>query len=691
MAKMKSAKRGRTLTAGLAPTGNGRTSDLWLALVLFVAVVAAYQPAWHGGFLYEDEMYARDNPLLTAHDGLQRIWFTLESPSQYFPLTHTAFLLQRPLWNGNSTGYHFVNIVLHSGSALWLWLLLRRLRIPGAWLGAALFALHPVQAESVAQISELKNVLSGLFFIGSLYFWSEFAEKEQTRAWTLAFVCALLALAAKTTACVLPAALILIFWWQGKPLTRRRWLTLLPFLVASGLAALVSFYWERVHNTSALVNVSLGAIERLQVASRAIFFYLSKLFWPSDLMFSYPRWDISRYHPQDFIWPVALILLTGLVIGFRRRLGRGPEVALVYFVAVLSPLLGLVSIYPFRYTFVADHYQYLACIGPLALFAAALHWLLRDKPVPAMVLSGIIVAILAGLTWQQAHAYSSAEALWTDTIRKNPGSWMAENNYGVVLLGRGARTDALARFLRSYQLYPGNNETARNMGQCLFELQQPAEARPYLEQAAAIDAKDGQARRDLARVLLQLGQPQEALTKANEALAINDRDAKAHIVVASIDMQQQRTDDALAQLQTAISLKPDDIEAQTQMANMLLQLGHQREASEALARILSEKPDDPDALKNYAWILATAGDGSLRDGGRAVTYAERAYQLAPQNPFIQATLAAAYAEARRFPEAIATAERALAMADRNNLTSLSDLLRNEIALFRVGQPLHESR
>jgi len=668
-----------------------RQRDLWMALVLFVAVIAAYQPAWHGGFLYEDEMYARDNWLLTASDGLWRIWFTLESPSQYFPLTHSLFMVQRALWGAGTTGYHLLNILLHAFSALVLWRLLRRLEIPGAWFGAALFALHPVQVESVAQISELKNVLSGLFFIGSLFFWVSYTEKGEMRFWLFAFVCALLALAAKTTACVLPVPLLLIFWWRRKPLAARTWFAIGPFAVASGLAAAVAFYWERVHNTSALVDVSLGTIERVLVASRAIFFYLGKLAWPANLMFSYPRWDISRFHAQDFIWPAVLILLVALVIGLRRRLGRGPEAALLFFVGALFPLLGLVSIYPFRYTFVADHYQYLACIGPLVLFAAAVHWVLRDKGALAAVIPGIIVAIAAGLTWNQAHAFANAETLWTDTIRKNPQSWMAENNYGVVILARGAKAEALTHFERSYRLDPGNGETARNIGQCLLELQQPGAGRPYLVQAASANSQDGQARRDLARALLQLGQPDEALTKATEAIEVDPRDAKAHVVLASILIQQRRPEDAIAHLKTAISLNPDDVEAQTQMASLLLLLGRRGEASEILGRILGEKPDDPDALKNYAWILATAPDKSLRDGGRAITLAQRAYAGSPQNPFIQATLAAAYAEAGRFPEAAKVAEQALAVAEANNLTGLSDLLHKEIALFENGQPMRDGQ
>ncbi len=690
MGKTRKGRRGTAAVSAELEANRGR-SDLWLAVILFVAVIVAYQPAWHGGFLYEDEIYARDNWLLTASDGLWRMWFTLESPSQYFPLTHSLFRVQHALWGTATTGYHLVNIILHAFSALILWRLLRRLEIPGAWFGAALFALHPVAVESVAQISELKNVLSGLFFIGSLYFWASYLEEDETRWWILAFVFALLALAAKTTACVLPVPLLLVLWWRREPLTSKRWLSVAPFIVASGLAALVAYYWERVHNTSDLINLSVGPIERVLIASRAIFFYLGKLACPADLMFSYPRWDISRFHPQDFIWPAAVILLVASIIALRRRLGRGPEVALLFFVSVLSPLLGLVTIYTFRYTFVADHYQYLACIGPLVLFAAAVHWLLQNRGALAVVVPGIIVAAVAGLTWNQAHAYANAEALWTDTLRKNPQSSMAENNYGTVLLTKGERREALAHFERAYQLTPENGQTARNIGSCLLELQQPGAARPYLEQAVAADPHDGQARRDLARTLLQLGQPDEALAKATEAINLNPRDAKAHVVLGSVLIQQGHTEEALTHLKTAISLQSDDVEAQTQMANLLLQLGRQREASEILEKILRQKPDDPDALKNYAWILATSPDDSLRDGSRAISLAQRAYDKAPQNPFIQATLAAACAEGGRFPEAVKLAEQALAAADANNLTSLSDLLRTEIALFEKAQPLHETK
>src|SRR4029079_9150880 len=216
---------------------------IWLvAMILVLATIFAYRPAWNGGFVWDDDFYVTKNHLLTAPDGLRRIWFSLESPSQYFPLTYTSFRVERSLWGLKPTGYHLVNILLHTANALLLWRLLAVLKVPGGWLAAGIFALHPVQVESVAWITERKNVLMGFFFLLTLLAWARFvAERNQqpiqrSRApgrqrqeevnepdklsgfpWRfcwLALIFYLLALCSKATACTLPAALFLILWLQ---------------------------------------------------------------------------------------------------------------------------------------------------------------------------------------------------------------------------------------------------------------------------------------------------------------------------------------------------------------------------------------------------------------------------------------------------------------------------------------------
>ncbi|MFZ1219328.1 MAG: glycosyltransferase family 39 protein, partial [Chthoniobacterales bacterium] len=234
-------------------------------ILLVVLTVIAYLPALHGGFLWDDDMYVSKNVLLTASDGLRRIWFSFDSPSQYFPLTYTTFRIERALWDLDTFGYHLVNVLLHSANALLVWRLLVRLKIPGAWLAAGIFALHPVQVESVAWITERKNVLMGVFFLGALHAWLTFLEektKNRQRFYALALVLCALALFAKATACTLPAALLLILWLQKRPITRERILQVVPFAGLSLLMGLVVVWWERYHQGTRGGQFNIGLLER---------------------------------------------------------------------------------------------------------------------------------------------------------------------------------------------------------------------------------------------------------------------------------------------------------------------------------------------------------------------------------------------------------------------------------------------
>src|SRR5205823_3854963 len=270
----------------------------WWRVYLFVLLLAAvtifaYQPAWNGGFLWDDDAYVTNNELLTAPDGLRRIWFSLDAPSQYFPLVYTTFRIERALWDLSPSGYHWVNLLLHVANALLVRRVLARLEVPGAWLAAAIFALHPVQVESVAWITERKNVLMSFFFLLTLLAWIGFVDERTKRPWRfygLALTLYAVALSAKTTACTLPAALLLILWLQKKPINMRRLGQVVPFLIMGIGMGLLAVWWERYHQGTRGMLFALGPIERLLIASRAVWFYLSKLIWPSNLTFIYPRW-----------------------------------------------------------------------------------------------------------------------------------------------------------------------------------------------------------------------------------------------------------------------------------------------------------------------------------------------------------------------------------------------------------------
>src|SRR6266567_266841 len=408
-----------------------RSRAFIFALILAAVTIFAYRPAWNGGFLWDDDVYITNNELLTAPDGLRRIWFSLDSPSQYFPLVYTTFRIEHALWGLNPSGYHWINLLLHVANALLVWRVLVRLKVPGAWLAGAIFALHPVHVESVAWITERKNVLMGFFFLLTLLAWIAFLDERTKRPWRfygLALILYVLALSAKTTACTLPAALLLILWLQKKPIDKRRLSQVVPFLILGIGMGLLAVWWERYHQGTRGALFALGPIERILIASRAVWFYLSKLIWPSNLTFIYPKWNISPAHPLDYAWLLAGVVLCAVIYFARRYVGRGVEVAAAFFVATLSPVLGFIMLYTFRYTFVADHYQYLASIGPIALASAGVATLAGTFKLGERTLGILICVALGILTWQQSASYRDIETLWLTTIERNPDCWMAEHN-----------------------------------------------------------------------------------------------------------------------------------------------------------------------------------------------------------------------------------------------------------------------
>src|SRR5437762_7983351 len=539
----------------------------------------AYRPAWNGGFLWDDDAYITNNELLTAPNGLRRIWLSFDSPSQYFPLTYTSFRIDRALWGLNPSGYHWTNIFLHVANALLVWRLLARLKLPGAWLAAAIFALHPVQVESVAWITERKNVLMGFFFLLTLLAWIAFTDESTRRPWrfyVLAVILYALALSAKTTACTLPAALLLILWLQKKPLGKRRLIQILPFLILGFSMGLVAVWWERYHQGTHGPLFALSPLERTLVASHAVWFYLGKLLWPSNLIFIYPKWTIAATRALDYTWLLAGVALCFVIYLARRYLGRGVEVAAVFFVATLSPVLGFIMLYTFRYTFVADHYQYLACIGPIALASAGVAGLAaaykRSRP---FVLSAAmcIVAILAVMTWRQSVMYGDIEALWRTTLARNPSCWMAHNNLGIVLFQKGETDEAIAHYRTTLQMQPDFWDADYNLGSAL----------------------------------LGKGEVDEAILYCDKAVARQPNDPDAQVALANALLQKKRIDDSIVHYQKAVAIRPDYFLARYGLGHALLEKGQLDGAIEHFRAALLIRPDHPDCHTTLAIALDESG------------------------------------------------------------------------------------
>ena len=673
---------------------NLRVLPALFVLSLAAATIMAYRPAWNGGFLWDDDAYITNNELLTAPNGLRRIWLSFDSPSQYFPLTYTSFRIERALWGLNPSGYHWTNIFLHVANALLVWRLLARLKLPGAWLAAAIFALHPVQVESVAWITERKNVLMGFFFLLTLFAWIAFTDESTRRPWrfyVLAMILYALALSAKTTACTLPAALLLILWLQKKPIGKRRLIQILPFLILGFSMGLVAVWWERYHQGTHGPLFALSSLERTLVASHAVWFYLGKLLCPSNLIFIYPKWTIAATRALDYTWLLAGVALCFAIYLARRYLGRGVEVAAVFFVATLSPVLGFIMLYTFRYTFVADHYQYLACIAPIALFSAGTANLAgvftRARPF-ILSAAACAAAVLWALTWRQSAMYGDIEALWRTTLAKNPNCWMAHNNLGIVLFQKGEIDEAVSHYRITLNLQPDFWDADYNLGTALLKKGEIDEAIAYCTRAVTIAPNDPDAQVALGNSLAQKERVDDAIAHYKKALAIRPDYFIAHYALGHIFLEKGEIDAAVFHSRAAVSIQPQNTDAHTNLAVAFDEKGQIAEAIKQYEQALEISPQSVAAANNLAWLLATNPDASIRHRDRALELATRANQLSGGgNATVLRTLAAAYANAGQFSRAVEVGQIALALTDRQS--PLAKALQQEIAGYQAGLPYRE--
>jgi len=568
----------------------------WLLLAgLVVAVLLVYQPAWRGGFVWDDHRHV-PRPELRSWHGLYCIWFHLGATQQYYPLLHSAFWVEHRLWGDATLGYHLVNILLHAAAVVLVALVLRRRRVPGAYLAAAIFALHPVHVESVAWITEQKNTLSAVFYLAAMLAYLRFDQERKNRWYFGTLALFVLGLLSKTTAATLPAALLVIFWWQrGRLSWRRDVLPLVPFFVLGLMAGLFTAWVERKLIGAEGAAFELTIVERCLLAGRAIWFYLGKLVWPAELIFIYPRWQVSQAVWWQYLFPLAALLLLTGCWALRRR-WRGPLAGLLFFVGTLLPALGFCNVFPFLYSFVADHFQYLASLGVITFVSAGAtlllrRWRLWNHPVGYAVCLTLLVS-LGVLTWRQSRMYSDVDSLYLATIDRNPDCWMAHNNLGVALANRGRFDEAMAHYQKAVKIKPDFTEAHYNLG----------------------------------GVLLRQGRLDAAMAQYRKVLEIKPDDAGAHYSLGNVLANRGRFDEAIAEYQKALEIKPDHVEALNNLAAAFARLGRFDEAIAQYQKAVEIKPDYIKAHYNLGGVLAAR---SRFD--EAVAHYRKALDLATQH------------------------------------------------------------
>jgi len=626
-----------------------RARRLFPAAGLLLVAVLAYWPAIrHGGFIWDDGYNITGNALLLSPAGLRDIW-TQVGPGeggtlQYYPLTYTSFWLEYRLWGLRPAGYHLTNVLLHGLNAVLLWIILLRLRVPGALLAAAVFALHPVHVESVAWVTERKNVLSGLFYFLSLLSFIRFFSLDERSegkpssrlaggrfAYYLGLALFVCALASKTATVTLPAALLLLIWWRTGRIGWRNVLLTAPlFLLAVG-AGLVTTYVEKYQGGAIGEEWTLSAVEHVLLAGRIVWFYAGKLLWPQPLMLIYPRWEINQAAWAQYLFPFGAAAVLAALFSLRRSIGRGPLAAVSFFIVTLAPLLGFVDVQYMRLSYVADHFQYLAGLGPMVLSSAAavLAWrkFVRWNGTASRVPAAALLLTLGVLTWRQSGIYISETLAWEDAVRKNPSAWLARGNLAASLSAEGRTEQALPHLRAALSLRPGLYDNEADVADSLSALGRTEEALAHYRKALRLRPDNPLAHNNLGLALAAIGRPEEAVAHYRESLRLGAENHKAHNNLGLALSALGRTGEAVAQYREALRIVPDFPEAHNNLGVILARLGRSGEAIAHYREALRLKPDYPEAHNN--WAAALAGLGRPEE---AAAHYREALRLRPGYP-----------------------------------------------------------
>ncbi len=491
------------------------------ACLLVLLAILAYLPALDAGFIIDDTLYVTGDVRMEMPGGLGRIWTEVVGPQykhQYYPMTSTAFWVQHQFWGDDPFGYHLVNVLLHAANAVLLWLVLGRLAMPGAWIAAAIFAVHPVHVQSVAWVAELKNTLSAMFFLASAFVFVGWFRREP-RTWpgyALAMLLFVGALLSKSATCLLPAALLVVLWWKQPRLERRDLLALAPLVVVGLTFVLVTVYLEAVHAGAAGGGFSQSAVERGLVAGRAVWFYAGKLLWPAELIFIYPRWAVDAGAWWQYLFPASAIGVLAALWWQRARIGRGPFAATAFFFLAVVPM-AFVNVAFTRLSWVSDHWQYWASMGLIAL-AAGTAATYRGRWLPAA--ATLVIGVLALRTWDRCLDYESPERLWRDTVARNPDAWLAHNNLANALQQQDRFDEAEAGYREAIRLNPDFMKAHYNLANALQARGELYSATVHFEHAIRLDPEFADAYYNLGNALRMSGRLGEAIERYRVAVML---------------------------------------------------------------------------------------------------------------------------------------------------------------------------
>jgi tetratricopeptide (TPR) repeat protein len=694
---------------------------------------------------FDDDIYVYENPRITSGLTLQGIkWAFSHSYCYYWaPLPALSHMLGCQLYGLGPGGHHLINVLLHGATAVLLFLVLREMT--GAlWrsaLVAALFAIHPLRVESVAWVTERKDVLSGLLFVLTLGAYVSYVRNlggkgSRARYLAVAFLFAMGLMSKPPSLVTLPFVLLLLDYWPlnrfGQPVSADASAEPIRgqnnFSVFKGLVIekIPLFILSAASCAVTILTATPVPVEQRSIAARlgnaiaSYTAYFGQTFYPADLAVFYP-FPTTGIPPWQVLFSVVLVATISVGVFVLRRSQRYLIVGWLWYLGMLAPVIGLIQLGEQAR---ADRFTYLPQIGLLLLIAWAMGDLCSSLRHRRAVLgAGALIAVsaLMACAHLQASHWKNSESLWSHTLACTSGNSIAHNNLGTALLQTGRADEAAIHFQKALEIQPRYAEARNNLGNVFFQKGRMDEAVADYQKALQINPKLALGRYNLGVAFLQnrrvhesvehfqgaleiepdfakahynlgiafvqLGRVSEAIAHYNEALEINPNYAEAEYNLGIALLQIGRLNEAVSHYNKALAINPNYVEAHNNLGTALLQLGRVSEALAHFQKAMEINPLNVEAQNNMALVLATFPETRVRNGTKAVELAERADHLSGNaNASISATLAAAYAEAGQFPNAITTARRALQLATDQGNTALADAIRAQIRLYQSGFP-----
>ena len=665
---------------------------VWRAAGFLALCLLAYLPvAIWGDVVWQDEARVTENVLLWGVNGLAGIWAHAMG-GHYRPLAQTLLWGEHHLFRNHPLGYHLISIILHAVNASLLWMVLRRLEVRGAWLGAALFALHPIQVQTVAWISQQTHLIGAAFMLGATWAFlrlsrilptpdAEFAAEGEEYNWddllgyepvkrllAVSLLLAILASLCDPIAFTLPIGFVLLIWWKRGSVRRDDWLRLAPFIVIAVAGTVVTLVMVgRVGGMDAGgEGPALTVLQRLAVDCRSIWASAATVVWPYPMLFVYARWSASGWLPWTFVAGLVAVLAVGWTA--RKQIGMGFLAACLLFIALLLPGLGLVLVTPTAPIYVADHWAYLAAAVPLAAIAwtlvSAVSWFTSATVVRSLRIAMAVLAIvgLGSLAWNQQMIYDSEESVWQDALAYEPSSSVAVVQYVHLLIKHDEATQAADVLARAQDaggdnaaLLPARVELYLARGrysdaiQCYRDaLDREPHNLQYLAGLADAQAKNGEfdnaiqtyqallsrrpndvsVRTNMAIVLLNQKKVDQAIAELHSAVATNPRFVTARLYLSIALIQKGDLPEAAKQLQEVIAMDPGNADAFTIAGKVLLGFRCFPEAEQMFRAVVQLQPKDAYAWDRLGLAQAEQGPAHLRE---AVWSFDRASQLNPDS------------------------------------------------------------